>query len=138
MGVEFTSIRLLAAHMGGIPKETAAELRPKLRAAAELVANQAKVNASYSSRIPGAIKVSTSLTSRNGGAGVRVDSRKAPHSRALEGTQDTASFRHPVFGRDAWVDQPTRPFLFPARDAKLQEVKALVADAVRSAVRFHP
>lgn len=133
MGVEFTSVRTLAHELGSMPADLKLELRPKLRAAGQLVGDEAKRNASFSKRIPGAITVRTLFSSRNGGVSVSVNRRKAPHARALEGTQRNTTFRHPVFGGDTWTSQPTRPFLFPAVKSKETQAKALIAEAVRSA-----
>lgn len=138
MPIEYSGVRELARALGRMPAELRLELRPELRKAGQIVADQAKANASWSTRIPGAISVSTSTTSRTGGVAVRVDHIKAPHARPLEGVTGNGIFRHPVFGnRSNWVDQPTRPFLFPAVRAKQAEAKALIAEAVRSATQIH-
>ena len=85
--------------------------------------------ASWSSRIPGAIRLRISW--RTGRVEIRVDARRAPHARPYEGTDGNAFFRHPVFGdRDRWVSQRTRPFFFPAVRAHRRRV----IDAVERAV----
>jgi hypothetical protein len=136
MAVEYTSIRLLARHIGQMPVFLRAELKAPLRKAGNLVADQARANAAvFSTRIPGAISVSARLTS-TGGVYVRVSSIKAPHARPIEGTGGNTSFRHPVFGGDVWVDQPTHPFLFPAVKEKRPEAMLMIAAAVRTATRI--
>lgn len=136
MAVEYTSIRLLARAFGRMPPFLQAELKPQLRLAGNVVADQAKANAAvFSKRIPPAISVSSRLTS-TGGVYVRVSSIKAPHARPIEGSGGNTTFRHPVFGTDTWVEQPTHPFLFPAVRQKRPEVMALVASAVRTATRI--
>jgi Bacteriophage HK97-gp10, putative tail-component len=144
MGIEFNSVRMLARDLGRVPVELRAELRPKLLEAGEIVARRARANASWSTRIPDAIKVQALFGRLTGGAVVRVDRSKAPHARALEGLsvhrgtlrRTGGTFRHPVFGdRGVWVDQPTRPYLLPAADAARGDVQDRVADAVRSATR---
>lgn len=134
--IDFTSVRQLAIAFGKMPPELRLELRPKLRAAGQIIANQAKANASWSSRIPGAITVTTSLTSRTGGVGIRVNSTKAPHARPLEGITGNGVFRHPVYGQDVWVNQDTRPFLAPAVKAKEAEARSLISQAVHSATQL--
>jgi len=136
MGIEYTSVRALAEAFGTLPAEMRAELRPRLKAAGGLVAAAARSNASWSSRIPGAIRVSTSFTSRTGGVSVRVDSQKAPHARAYEGIAGNATFRHPVYGGDTWVEQETRPFLAPAVNAKRAVVMAEIEAAVKAVNTF--
>lgn len=132
-GVEYSSVRLLAARFGALPLNIRRELRPRLRAAGTLMQRAAQQNASWSSRIPAAIRVTTSFASTTGGVGVRVDRTKAPHARAFEGIgTNRTTFRHPVFGNtDVWVDQPERPFLVPARRSTETAVRALIATAVR-------
>lgn len=98
----------------------------------------AKANASWSSRIPGAIK--PQVTQKH--VALRVNAKQAPHGRPYEGLQNglrsRGKFRHPVFGnRAVWVSQPTRPFLAPAfranEDEAVKAVREAVADAARQA-----
>lgn len=139
MGVEYLSIRQLAQELGMVPKELRSELRPKLRAGAQHITDDMKSRASYSTRIPSAIRMSVSFAARSGGITIRVDNRRAPHARPLElGNHGgrAASFRHPVFGnRDVWVTQPTRPFFFPAVKAGRPQLRKNVSDAVRASLR---
>lgn len=128
------SVRLLAEKFGKMPEDLSRQLKPKLLEAGRIVQHQAQANASWSTRIPGATKVTASVT-RNGGALIRVDSKAAPHARPYEGASGRGdTFRHPVFGNtDVWVTEGTRPFLFPARKSKQAEAMASIAAAVKSA-----
>lgn len=140
MPVDHTSIRLLAEQLGKVPVELRRELRPALRSAAESIVNDMRGRASYSSRIPGAIRTTVSFARRGGGVTIRVDSNRAPHARVLERGNDGSrsdTFRHPVFGdRDVWVSQPTRPFFFPAVSAGRDQLKKNISDAIRSSIRL--
>lgn len=141
VSIEYTSVARLARVFGVIPIEVKAALRPALIKAANLVADQAKLNASYSEDIPGAIYVRAGVTSR-AGATVGVSAAKAPQAKVLElgnyGKRSVTTFRHPVFGNtNTWVDQPTQPFLFPAVTSKGAEASALVAAAVREVAARH-
>jgi hypothetical protein len=136
MAIEYTSVRALAERFGTLPVEMRAQLRPRLKAAGGLIAAGAKSNASWSTRIPGAVSVSASFTSRTGGASVKVSAAKAPHARAYEGIEGNATFRHPVFGGSTWVDEDTRPFLVPAVNAKRAAVMADIEAAVKSVNTF--
>lgn len=94
-----------------------------------IIIPSAKRNASWSRRIPGAIK--PQVTARR--VGLQVSRRSAPHGRPFEGISGPV-FRHPVFGnRDVWVQQPARPFLLPAvnanRERFMQEAGAAIDDA---------
>lgn len=141
MAVHHESIRGLARAIGKMPAELRLELRPKLRKGGDIVAAEAKANAgAWSSRIPGAISVSSNLSASRGGVVVRVSSKRAPHARPYEGlakggTRD--SFRAPLFGdREHWYSHATRPFLMPALRAKRDAVKDVIREAVRTATRL--
>jgi hypothetical protein len=133
MGIEYASVRMLAREFGQVPQELRAELRPKLRQAGEQVRSQIRSNAGFSSRIPGAVRMTTAFGSKTGGVRIWVDAKKAPHARPLENLGQAGSFRHPVFGnRDVWVSQPAHPFFFPAVKSSGGKVRSLVEDAVRA------
>lgn len=96
----------------------------------------AQRQASWSKRIPGAIK--PQVTARR--VGLRVQRTRAPHGRPFEGITSTGKrggeFRHPVFGnRDVWVTQKARPFLLPAVDEHRDEFLDKAGDAVDKAAR---
>ncbi|GAA4626614.1 hypothetical protein GCM10023196_035570 [Actinoallomurus vinaceus] len=123
-------------HFGDVPKDIKKEIRPELRAAGELVAAQARVNASWSTRIPRATRVSVSFAKRKPGVSVVVDRRKAPHARPFEHGGRQGEFRHPVYGhRDRWVPQEARPFLEPAADARAGEAAKRIENAVDRVIR---
>jgi hypothetical protein len=127
----------LIADLGKIPPELRRHLRPAMRKAARPILADAKRRASWSSRIPGAISIRTSMSQRNPGVRLVVDAAKAPHARPFEGTRG-GQFRHPVWGnREVWVSQRARPFFFPAvyahRDDVAREANSAVLAAARSA-----
>lgn len=134
-------IERLIHDMGRIPDDLKRKLRPKLRVAGRVVADDAKVRASWSTRIPGATKVSTSFTARRPGVSVVVDRKKAPHARPFEHGGQPGEFRHPVFGnREVWEPQAARPFLEPALEAKGDAAGRLITEAVDETTRdadFH-
>lgn len=95
---------------------------------------QARANASWSSRIPGAIRVAVLKR----GVDIRVNRRRAPHARPYEAIGGNATFRHPVHGhRDRWVSQATRPFLDPAVEQHRGKVRKALIDLVDKAARRH-
>lgn len=112
----------LAKDLKAADKELLKELRKGMRAAAQPALSRAKSNASFSRRIPGAITISVTFPARGARVRVRVNSAKAPHGRAIENGGKPGTFRHPVFGnRDRWVDQPARPFFWPAMDGAKED-----------------
>ena len=123
---------------GPLPAEIRRELRPALRRVAQPVLRQAKVNASWSTRIPGAIRISTSFSRRTAGVAITVSARKAPHARPFENLGRTGNFRHPLFGdRERWVSQAARPFLFPAVAAADPELVRETGRVVAEVARKH-
>lgn len=114
--------------------EVAKQYTRDLKGIAASTAATARGNASWSTRIPGAIGVSAT----NKGAALKVSRRKAPHGslyeRGPKGGGNT--FRHPVFGnREVWVTQSTRPFLKPAIDVHYHELIRDGEQALRRALK---
>lgn len=145
MAIEYGSVHDLIRVLGTLPGEVKDALRPGLLEAAQVVADQARSNASYSTRIPAAIYVKPRLAGKSAGAMVGVSEAKAPEAKVLElGNKGSRSgtFRHPVFADSTnrsdwtWVDQDRQPFLFPALHQKRQEAIAVVARAVLEAARI--
>lgn len=127
-------IRQAADDLRNMSTEVRRSLRPTLERAAQPILAQAKANASWSSRIPGAIRLSTLKR----GVEIRVSAKKAPHARPLEGIRGNRAFRHPVMGdRSVWVSQETRPFLQPAARAHGRQVTEKVVQMIDQVSRHH-
>jgi hypothetical protein len=131
--IDGSEVIAFSLQLRDVPTELRPELRRNILDAAEVIAAAARSNASWSSRIPDAI--STRVRFGTGSAvQIVVNSAKAPHARPFEGIgQRAGTFRHPVFGRDRWVEQQQRPFLVPAvrqhEDAAVRGVQSAI-DAV--------
>lgn len=118
-------------------------LNRNFKTAAEVVAAKARTNASWSRRIPRAIKVRAARSKRFPGAEIYVAAEEAPHARPYErgSGSRTTSFRHPVFKREGrpnvWVEQSTRPFVRPAFKSDGQQFlhacNRAVTDAAKTA-----
>lgn len=131
-------LSLLIRDLGKVPQELRRQLGKELRAAAEPIAATARRGASWSRRIPSAIRVSSQFATHRPGIRIRVSRALAPHARPLEGiTRGAGSFRHPVFGRDTWVTQTTRPFLLPAVESNAERVTHAVGAAIDASARLH-
>ena len=129
-------IERLIKDMGRVPDDLRKRLRPKLRTAGRVVADDAKLRASWSTRIPRAVSVRTSFTKTRPGVSVVVNKNKAPHARPFEHVGRPGTFRHPVFGnREVWVPQRARPFLAPALAAKGDTAGRLITEAVDETTR---
>jgi len=134
--VEYGGLRILVGELGVLPDDIRRDLRKGLREAGEAALNQARANASWSSRIPGAMSLRVYTSGPRTGVSLRVDSSKAPHARPYEGIGGRGdSFRHPVFGGDAWVSQSIRPFLAPAAAKVRAQVMAAAEQAIANAAR---
>ncbi len=122
---------VIARDMRALPGEARRAVRPALRKAGQVVATEAKVNASWSSRIPGTINVVTSFRLNREGVTVKAGGAGAPHARPYENLGEPGTFRHPVYGnREVWVTQAARPFLFPAARASEGTVTAMMAETM--------
>lgn len=117
--------------MRALEPETRKAVRPKLREAGQIIQRDAQHRSSWSSRIPGSIKVVTSFRANREGVTVRAGGGNAPHARPYEGlSSGGTTFRHPVHGNDWWVAQAARPFLFPAAQANEGAVTAAVTSVL--------
>jgi hypothetical protein len=120
----------------------AAGIRRNIRAAVQTsgagIVAKARANASWSTRIPGSIRMRVSFAARGAGVTVVSSKRAAPHGRPYEmGSKGTSGeLRHPVFGhRDRWVPEATRPFFFPAVAEATPEMLRAMDKAITDAVR---
>lgn len=106
--------------------------RVSLRAMGQVVAEDARQRASFSSRIPASIRV---RVTSGGNVKVIAGGNAAPDAAAIE-NRGKGHVRHPVFGdRDVWTDKNSLPaFLSPALDAHREEVVKGIEDAVVAAV----
>lgn len=94
------------------------DLRRQIKKAGDGLVSAVKKEASWSSRIPGAVKVKTSFGAKNAGVTVYVDAGKAPEAAPLNNQGNSGTFRHPVFPDAAgqirqqwtWVSQRAQPF----------------------------
>ena len=129
----------LGQELKNLDRAFAAAIRKQVRTAVSeagaAVLGQARSNASWSSRIPAATKLTTSFSARRAGVTIRTSKTRAPHARPFEKTGGGSSFRHKVFGRDEWVDQQARPYLFPAVESRDAGTNAAFQAAIDKAVR---
>lgn len=140
-GVDYADIQRLAKDFGGIPPYLRTRIRPELVKIGRKLATEAKRNAEWSSRIPGAIGVSVNTSMKSGGVRIVTKASKAPHARAYEGIATRKPvFRHPVFARGdnrsnwTWVTENTRPFLVPAVKSGQDDARRQIADVVQRAM----
>jgi hypothetical protein len=124
----------LAKQLKAVDAEARKALPKRLREAAKPVADEAnRLKPSKQIKIGTRVK----LAGRNG-ASVKVigTSPKNPALAGLleagnSGSRDTTSFRHPVFGdKDVWVNQPTKPYLFPAGQNKKSQAQQAIAKVI--------
>lgn len=137
--VEYTAVSDLVRAFGRLPESLRKELRPQLRDASRHIVTDMKGRASYSRRIPRAIRMTVAFSGKKTGVNIRVSAKQAPHARVLErgnAGRHSTQFRHPVFGnKDVWVSQARRPFFFPAITAGRDRVRRNISDAVRASLR---
>ena len=144
-----SNVREIGAAIKLIEAETATAVRKGVRAA--LVAGgestkdaiKEKAREQRLNRAADATTVKVSFAVRSGGVRIATNQKKAPMARPLErGSQGSggAYNRHPVFGKAARVNQPTRPYFFAGAQAedRPNEEKVLAAiDAACRAAGWH-
>jgi hypothetical protein len=109
------AVRKLIVDLGALPEELRQELRPEFLRAGQPMLADARNRASWSTRIPAAMRLRMSRSRKTPGVAIVVSTRLAPHARLYEFGQDRRGFRHPVFGnREVWVQQQSRPYIIPA------------------------
>ena len=108
-----------------------ASMAPHMRAAANLIANEARrLAASWSVQVPPSIRVTS------GESTAEISSGVGPSY-----PNEVIRVRHPVFGptlrnpRPGWVTNKYRPFLKPAADAKADAAAAEIAKYVDDVAR---
>lgn len=120
----------------------AAAIRKGVRLAAQPVVQAVKASASQQGleKAAAATTVAFSSTSRQITATVKTNLHRAPYARALEyGSQGSGGGydRHPVFGRETRVNQPTRPYFWSAvrrsSNASKQQITRALQDVFRTA-----
>lgn len=119
-----------------------ATVEPRLRQAAEVIAARAKVNASWSKRIPRSVRI-YQLTAHGHIATIAAGGVRAPQAYTFEAPDGPVW--HPVWGHGPrkdwhWVRQEPRPFLAPAGDEAAEaavEVFAEMIDDWIAASGFH-
>ena len=103
----------------------------RLRAVGEVIAEDARGRAAFSTRIPGSIRV----RSRGASVSVIAGGPAAPDAAPYENKGVQGKFRHPLFGdREHWYDQTARPFLAPALEAHRDKAAIEILDAVHEAI----
>jgi hypothetical protein len=132
--VSTDDMRAFARAARSVGPDVAAGLRKGVKSAADLVRDDAKSKASFSTRIPRSI---TSKASAGAVASVTAGGRKAPDAAPLENGGRCGKFRHPVNAwatkdRAAWKwgEQTSRPFLHPALEDQRETAVGLIAAAV--------
>jgi hypothetical protein len=130
--VDTKALSRLAADLRLAAPEAWKACRVALKAAGEIVAADARARTSYSSRIPGSVKV---RTTSGGNVKVVAGGARAENAAPIE-NRGKGFVRHPVFGdREDWTAKNSRPaFLAPALAAHMDEVATAVENAIAIAV----
>lgn len=121
--IQSSDFRAAAASAKGADKAIIRELRRGIRMAGDDAVRDVKAaigevpsSGRYSTGVRAALQAGTRVsisTASPRSAGVRIvtDPRRLPvGKRVLAKSMNLQSFRHPVYGKDEWVDQPGRPY----------------------------
>jgi len=138
--VQSDDLKKLYAAAKAAPGTLQIELRRGMREAGTASVLAVKRAASWSSRIPGAVRAQPFFTAKRAGVRIIVDAKKAPEGRPLEHGGKQGNFRHPVFGSPhrtrqqwAWVNQPAHPFFYAAIERNVEVEIAMRAVMARVA-----
>jgi hypothetical protein len=135
-GLDFSNVTQLAKDLHKMPTATRQELRRTFTTAGRPMLEDARSRAGWSTRIPGAIALSSTVTEDRLSVQLRVNAQAAPHARPYEGLGGGGVFRHPVYGHmDRWVPQSTRPYAMPAVLAARDKLLPAINDAYETAAR---
>ena len=133
-------LQRLLRDLSAAPKAIQRSTRDVMRSEGSQVLADARANAAWSTRIPGAMRLQVSLSGPNPGCVIRVDRGAAPHGRVYEGLVGS-TFRHPVFEQPnrptVWVAEDARPYLVPAAIAAAPRLQRAVAAAADQALSQH-
>lgn len=116
VGADTEAMSRLAKQLRQCSPAGAKAFRSGLREAGELVKQKAAANASYSSRIPGSLKV---RATGRGNVNITAGGAAAPNGAPIE-NRGRGHVRHPIFGRGdrstwRWTEKNSHPsFLFAA------------------------
>jgi hypothetical protein len=128
-------LQQLIADLGKIPPDLRKELRPAIKKGAEPILAKMRENASWSTKIPSATRISTYLGGSNPGVRIVTNSKRVPYAQLYEGP---GNFRAPLFGdREHWYAHRARPFFFRAVREKGDAVRDAVAEAIDVVVSRH-
>lgn len=102
-----------------------------VKAGAETTAMSARALSSWSSRIPGSIRVAAAGDT----AVVKAGGASAPHASVFEHHGAPGTFQHPVYGHQPWVPQQARPFLAPSAIVGAQATERVGAEETDRVLR---
>src|SRR5216110_3447219 len=112
MGFSVTCAELpgLMRDLRAVDRQLALEAKRNIRKAERpaIQAMQASAAAEGMMKAARAVKPNNRYTGKNAGLGLKVDARIAPNARPLDRPNTGGFNRHPVFGRNVWVEQPAR------------------------------
>ncbi|GAA0347873.1 HK97 gp10 family phage protein [Actinoallomurus spadix] len=136
MAVDRSQLQALIRDLGQVPPAIRKELRPVVKQAAQPTLARMKSNASWSTRIPGAITMRAANTTI--GVRFRVNAGRAPHARPYENDGNQGTFRAPLWGdREHWYPHQARPFFYRAVEATADQVRDALGDAVMDIAARH-
>ncbi|MFB7736164.1 hypothetical protein ACFC08_17620 [Streptomyces sp. NPDC056112] len=112
---------------------------PAVRQAIRQIPSQRRYTASgLRGRMSKAVKLEVRTTGKDAGVRIRVDGRKMPNrEKSLQSYMEGVKprWRHPVFGHDVWVQQPSKPYFFKTVDQLGRQTRQNVNRAIDQVAR---
>lgn len=134
--IDMSSFKKFAVEMRAAEAVVLAELNKQMAATAATAASRTRSKASFSTRIPGSVRVAPRGVATYA---VRAGGPAAPDAAPLNNRGMPGMFDHPVFGQNVIVSQLARPFM-PTRVDVMPTERAAARRAVTNTWRklgFH-
>jgi hypothetical protein len=148
--VESPDLYKLVKDLDQVDKKIAREMKKEMRQAASPIVQRVRAEAAtFSKRIPPAVKASTRFTKKTTSVLITVNARQAPHARPINNDGKPGFFTHPIPVKAAStrrgrlrqarkgdvVKQKARPFFYGPIVAADHDVEAAVQRAADRAMR---
>jgi len=139
--VQPAALAQLYADAKAAPGVIQRELRRGVVKAADPIRLAVIASATFSSRIPQAVKAKARFSASEAHVRVYVDAKMAPEAAPINNRGRGGNFRHPVYGnRDVWVNQKAIPFFdagVRAGEAEADRAMLECMDRTAAALGFH-
>lgn len=121
-------------------RATAAPMVPAVRASIAAIPVKGPKSTGLRGRLQKATRIKVRTVGKSASVQILVDPAKMPDGQKalpqyMEGTEGHTRWRHPVYGHDVWVTQPSHPYFFRVVRKLGLASRLAVAKVVRDVTR---